>query len=353
MGDLGQLLREAREQKGVSLEQVEEATRIRQKFLQALEEGNYGALPAEAYVTGFLRTYAVYLELDPEEMIALYEGREDEGKAALPQPGFFQPMDISMAAPSWLTPDLVIGALLIVVLVAFGCWATWHYLPPTIKTQLLFWRATATVTPSPTATTSAVLPRLTPTAAPTMTPTTMPTATPTEMPTAVPTAVPTATPTAMPTVAVVVEPTSTPTSVPTSTPTSALTSTPTSALPSTSTSTPTNTPTSTSTPRVSTGVEVELNIVEYAWLRVLVDGEEAFVGSLEAGTTRTFRGRESVILRCGNAGGVEAAVNGESLGLLGERGQVVDIEWLAEGITPTPATPEATVTPTITATAAS
>ena len=329
MGDLGQLLREAREQKGVSLEQVEEATRIRQKFLQALEEGNYGALPAEAYVTGFLRTYAVYLELDPEEMIALYEGREDEGKAALPQPGFFQPMDISMAAPSWLTPDLVIGALLIVVLLAFGCWATWHYLPPTIKTQLLFWRATATATPSPTATTSAVLPRLTPTAAPTTTPTTMPTATPTEMPTAVPTA----TPTAMPTVAVIVS-TSTPTSVPTSTPTGV--------------STTTSTPTSTSTPRVSAGVEVELNIVEYAWLRVIVDGEEVFAGSLEAGTTQTWRGRESVILRCGNAGGVEATVNGESLGLLGERGQVVDIEWLAEGITPTPATPEAAVTPTAT-----
>ena len=254
MGDLGQLLREAREQKGVSLEKVEEATRIRQKFLQALEEGNYGALPAEAYVTGFLRTYAVYLELDPEELIALYEGRENEGKAALPQPGFFQPMDISMTAPSWLTPDLVIGALLIVVLLAFGSWAAWHYLPPTIKTQLLFWRATATVTPSPTATTSAVLPRLTPTAAPTTTPTTMPTATPTERPTAVPTA----TPTAMPTVAVV-EPTSpTPTSVPPSTPTS----TPTSAA-----------PTDTPTPRVSAGVEVELNIVGYTWLQVTVDGE--------------------------------------------------------------------------------
>ena len=122
MGDLGQLLREAREQKGVSLEEVEEATRIRQKFLQALEEEDYGALPAETYVKGFLRTYATYLELDPEELMAIYEGREDEGKAALPQPGFFQPMDISMATPSWLTPDLVIGALLVVVLLAFGSW---------------------------------------------------------------------------------------------------------------------------------------------------------------------------------------------------------------------------------------
>ena len=319
MGDLGQLLQEAREQKGVSLEEVEEATRIRQKFLQALEEENFGTLPAETYVKGFLRTYAMYLELDPKEVIALYEGQEDEGKAALPQPGFFQPMDISMAAPSWLTPDLVIGALLIVALLAFGSWATWHYLPPTIKTQLLFWRATATATPSPTATTSVVLPPATPTA------------TPTTMPTATPTAMPTATPTPLPTVAAVVS-TSTPTSVPPSTPTSV------------STSAPTNTP----TPRISTGVEVELNIVEYTWLRVIVDGEEVFAGSLEAGTTQIWRGRESVVLRCGNAGGVEATVNGEPLGLLGERGQVVELEWLAEGVTPTP---EATATPTITPTA--
>jgi len=50
MGDLGELLREAREQRGVSLEEVEEATNIRQKFLQALEEEDFGALPAETYV---------------------------------------------------------------------------------------------------------------------------------------------------------------------------------------------------------------------------------------------------------------------------------------------------------------
>jgi cytoskeleton protein RodZ len=324
MGDVGQLLQEARQQKGVSLEQVEEATRIRQKFLKALEEENYTALPAEAYVKGFLRNYALYLGLDPEEVLALYEGRDVKGKAAPARPGFFEPMDISLAAPPWLTPDLVIGALLIVALLAFGSWAAWHYLPPLVRARLSSWRAVATATPSPTVTPSKeiILPPATPTATPTMIPTT----TPTTMPTAMPTEMPTATSTAMPTVAVVISPTSTLTSVPISTPTRA--------------------PTGTSTPRVSAGVEVELRIVEYSWLRVIVDGEEVFVGSLEEGTTRTWRGRESIALRCGNAGGVEATVNGEPLGLLGERGQVVDIEWLAEGVTPTPSTPEATATAT-------
>jgi cytoskeleton protein RodZ len=326
MGDVGQLLQEARQQKGVSLEQVEEVTRIRQKFLKALEEEDYTALPAEAYAKGFLRNYALYLGLDPEEVLALYEGRDIKAKATSARPGFFEPMDISLAAPSWLTPDLVIGALLIVALLAFGSWAAWHYLPPIVRARLSSGRAMATATPSPTVTTSKEI--ILPPATSTVTPTKMPTTTPTTMPTAVPTEMPTATSTVMPTVAVVVSSTSTstPTSVPTSTPTSA--------------------PTSTLTPRVSAGVEVELRIVEYAWLRVVVDGEEVFVGSLEEGTTRTWRGRESIALRCGNAGGVEAIVNGESLGILGKRGQVVDLEWLAEGVIPTPEETTPTVTPT-------
>ena len=330
MGDLGQLLQETREQKGVSLEQVEEATRIRQKFLKALEEENYTALPAEAYVKGFLRNYALYLGLDPEEVLALYEGRDAKGKAAPAKPGFFEPMDISLAAPPWLTPDLVIGALLIVALLAFGSWAAWHYLAPTARVWWSSWRAVATVTPSPTATTSeeVILPPATSTATLSTTPTAMPTA----IPTATAIAIPAVTATAIPTVTPAVVSTFTPTTVPTRT----------------SAPTRTSVPTHTPTPRVSAGVEVELRIVEYSWLRVVVDGEEVFVGSLEAGTTRTFSGRESIALRCGNAGGVEATVNGEPLGLLGERGQVVDVEWLAEGISPTP---EVTVTPTITPTA--
>jgi cytoskeletal protein RodZ len=312
------------------LEEVEEATRIRRKFLQALEEEDFAALPAEAYVTGFLRTYATYLELDPEEMIALYEGRKDEELEAVAQPRFFQPMDISMAAPSWLTPDLVIGALLIVVLLLFGSWATWHYLPPANKDQLMFWRPAATATPSPAPT--ATVPVIPPSATPMPTDTAEPTETPTAEPTATPTTLPSATPTT-PSATAAVTSTVTPTGAPSSTPTSTPSSTPTSAA-----------PTDTPAPSASAGVEVELNIVEYAWLRITVDGEEAFVGSLEAGTTRTWRGQESIALRCGNAGGVEAVVNGESLGLLGERGQVVDVEWLAEGVGPAPVSP--TPTPT-------
>jgi hypothetical protein len=110
--------------------------------------------------------------------------------------------------------------------------------------------------------------------------------------------------------------------------------------------TPTNTPTPTPTPRIYRGVEVEMNIIERTWLKVIVDGEDVYEGVLEAGEKRIWKGEESVFIRCGNAGGVEVTVNGEPLGPLGGRGEVVEVEWRAEGVE-VPSTP---VTPTITAT---
>src|SRR5260221_14079011 len=57
---------------GVTLPQAAEDTRIREKFLQALESGDYQSLPGTVYTKGFLRNYAHYLNVDPEEMVDLY-----------------------------------------------------------------------------------------------------------------------------------------------------------------------------------------------------------------------------------------------------------------------------------------
>jgi len=63
---LGQRLREAREAKKVSLATVEETTRIRRKYLEALEADDYEALPGGVFAQGFVRNYALYLGLDPQ-----------------------------------------------------------------------------------------------------------------------------------------------------------------------------------------------------------------------------------------------------------------------------------------------
>ena len=69
---LGEVLRTAREGKGVDLARVERDTKIRERYLSALERGDYRDLPGAVYTKGFLRNYGAYLGLDPEYLIDLY-----------------------------------------------------------------------------------------------------------------------------------------------------------------------------------------------------------------------------------------------------------------------------------------
>lgn len=66
---LGALLRERREQRSISLAEVEKATRIRQKYLAAIEADEWHLLPGEVVGRGFLRNYATYLRLDADSLI--------------------------------------------------------------------------------------------------------------------------------------------------------------------------------------------------------------------------------------------------------------------------------------------
>jgi cytoskeleton protein RodZ len=73
MESLGQKLKEARETHHYSLEQVSRDTHISKQYLRALEEEDFASIPGETYVIGFLRNYAEYLALNPEEMVTLYK----------------------------------------------------------------------------------------------------------------------------------------------------------------------------------------------------------------------------------------------------------------------------------------
>ncbi len=66
---IGELLRSRRQALGITLEQVHAETRIPVRYLQALEEERFEAFPAVTYARGFLRTYAQFLELDPESLL--------------------------------------------------------------------------------------------------------------------------------------------------------------------------------------------------------------------------------------------------------------------------------------------
>jgi Helix-turn-helix domain len=82
---IGQTLREARTERGVDLSEVERVTKIRVKFLEAMEEDRWEALPAPAYARGFLEIYARYLGLDREALLEEY-GRTVERDRHQPIP---------------------------------------------------------------------------------------------------------------------------------------------------------------------------------------------------------------------------------------------------------------------------
>ena len=72
MKEIGELLREAREQKGKSLEEISRETKIQKKYLSLIEEGDFSSFPGEVYVKGALRNFAEAVDLDPKEVISLY-----------------------------------------------------------------------------------------------------------------------------------------------------------------------------------------------------------------------------------------------------------------------------------------
>lgn len=73
MEEIGRRLRAAREGKGITLEQAEEDTKIRQKYLHALEAGREADIPGEVYIKGFLRSYGNYLGLNGPALVEEYK----------------------------------------------------------------------------------------------------------------------------------------------------------------------------------------------------------------------------------------------------------------------------------------
>jgi len=76
---VGNKLREARGRRKLSLEEVEEATKIRGRYLQAIEDDDWEALPSDTYARAFIRTYAVLVGLDGDRLAE--EQRQAQGAA--------------------------------------------------------------------------------------------------------------------------------------------------------------------------------------------------------------------------------------------------------------------------------
>jgi hypothetical protein len=82
--DIGSSLREARARQGIDFPELEELTKIRPKYLRALEDERFDVLPAPTYVRGFLRSYAEALGLDGQPFVDEYNSRFAVGEDEAP-----------------------------------------------------------------------------------------------------------------------------------------------------------------------------------------------------------------------------------------------------------------------------
>ncbi|MDR3270646.1 MAG: DUF4115 domain-containing protein [Peptococcaceae bacterium] len=119
MAGVGESLKKARLDRGLTLEDVERLTRIRVRYIKALEDEAFDILPGQAYTKGFLRTYARHLDLNIEELLPLLPDSvanpEDKWKNAVQ----VKPI---RTKPIWLKPAISVAmavcALIVVVSIA-------------------------------------------------------------------------------------------------------------------------------------------------------------------------------------------------------------------------------------------
>ncbi len=125
----------ARERKGVDLYRAERDTKIRAKYLGALERGDWKELPGDVYTKGFLRNYALYLGLDPDEVLTQWRREKGGGREAAPTITVPRPIATPRKGLTF-SPFLVVLALMTIGVLIFVAYLGVQLLrfskPPTI-----------------------------------------------------------------------------------------------------------------------------------------------------------------------------------------------------------------------------
>jgi len=322
MQSLGETLRSAREARGLTLEEVERATRIRVRYLLALEENDTAAFPSPVHAKGFLRNYAQFLGMDADALTTQYG-------------------DL-IGAP---TAPVTVGT-------------AFHAPPP---------RPDAIVTQPPRTGGAPGVPlhlarRSPPTGAMTIQ----------EPP--FPEAAPPASPVArtlrsgwftiavlgagLIMIAIWITLRLSQVTFDSSAGESNSAFLGTIIAHETVTASPTFQPTSTPVVRVGPDffnrVALTIRVEQRSWTRIMADGAVVFEGQAEPNTVLQYEAAQSITILAGNGAGLNVSYNGQDIGLLGARGEVVEWLFTLEGdMTPTPTltiTPTGTSVPTPTPT---
>jgi cytoskeletal protein RodZ len=295
MEEIGLKLREARETQDLSLAEVEAKARIRQRFLAAMEAEEWDSLPGDVTTRGFLRKYAAFLGLDPDQAVASYqasiagtrrppEEMVESSPMSEEREVDYRPIELDLpeATRAVRVPWRSILAIAMLLAILGGIWWAWTHQPawPQALTALL---------PAETLRLSGDDLRATIAAQPTLTPIR---------------------------IRVTATPTPSPVATASTTPDPEISESPGNreVLPS-------------PTPQLIDRIRLRLEITERSWIRVNVDGQTEVETILEPGEQGDWEALDAITLRTGNAAGVLVTVNDRRLGTLGGPGEVVELLW--------------------------
>ncbi len=110
MESLGEKLRARREEKGLDIEAVADATKIAEKFIEALENENYDIFDGEVYLIGFIRNYSEFLELNSDEMVTVYKNYKIQAEPT--------PVESLLVNKKKISPKLIIAIAISLVILA-------------------------------------------------------------------------------------------------------------------------------------------------------------------------------------------------------------------------------------------
>lgn len=256
---VGSYLREVRESRGLSLEEAARVTRIGKNYLIALEGDLFDKLPNTAYVKGFLRVYAGYLQLSSDEIIAMYD-------RSIATPLLQSPSDSGKTEPSrgggvrdagpgcWLLPIILLIAVLVAAYLMGGEESNRR------KSPAPFHQAAARHDPVQPPRSTARLAG--------------PGVSSSESPKSIPVA---------------------------------------------------------ASGEQPSGLILKLKVNQDCWLNITIDSTVSQQYDLKAGDLIEWKGEKVFVLDIGNAGGVEAELNGKSLKSFGEPGQTAHVVLKADG----------------------
>ncbi|MCE5208181.1 MAG: DUF4115 domain-containing protein [Chloroflexi bacterium] len=314
--EVGNTLRSQREILGLSLSDIEQYTHIRQFYLQAIEDGRFQELPSPVQAKGMIENYAQFLDINSDELLLDYaEGlqAQREEKLALNNPPTrgnkpARKPGKQTLAKKLLTPDLLIGSIVIIFLVVFAIWTTSRVIAnrnleaeatiPGISDVLV-----STTSPSPDVMSATA----------SLSASSLETPSP-EMNTT-------------PAIAAEIQ---------------------TNAVPSSGSAE------ITSAVAFEDNAPLQIYIVtkQRTYLKVIVDEKTVFEGRSQPGNAYPFSGTESIELISGNAAALQIIFNEADLGTIGAFGEVVDLIFTGgRVVTPTPrftATATSTTPPTMT-----